>query len=134
MSLFQFRFTERAEFSSSLPTLPPPVDTIVADVRGKSGVLEEVRWSKHSSMGGYGTRLQVEIDALPAYVFDLAYGHESERNLGAVYQSGGAYRLPLGVGLRFQNRCSVTVSGRPIVPGNSGGGGVYNIFIGWRED
>lgn len=130
---FHHVFLEKAEFSSSLPNWEPPTITIVAKEHNMTGLLTDVRWTAHKSMGSFGTYISLTMDG-QTHVFPLAYGHETQRNVGAVYADSGVYRLPLGAGLRVRNSFEVRVYGIPFQHGLSGGGGVYNILIAWRQD
>jgi hypothetical protein len=132
--VFHMTFRESAEYSVSAPLYPPPVINIVASVDKTSGWLTDVRWTKHTSMGDFGTFIIVDIDG-KNHVFPLAYEHENKRNVGLVYNEGGHFSLPFGGGVRFNKSFEIRVYGLPIHPGQvAGGGGLYNIYVGYRTD
>jgi hypothetical protein len=130
----QMVFLEKAEYSVSAPLYDPPTTVIVASDTGKAGYVTDVRWTSHTSMGDFGTYISLTIDGL-AHAFPLTYGHQNQRDVGRVYGSGPIFRLPLGDGVRFNNSFTVKVYGLPLSPGQvAGGGGVYNIYVGYRTD
>jgi hypothetical protein len=127
-------FRETTESGSSLPEWQPPVTVIMAQETDASGLLTEVRWSSHQSLGDFGAFISLTIDGV-SQEFPLSYEHQNKRDVGRVYQDGGDFRLPLGDGVRFKRSFQVKFYGRPLSPGQvAGGANMKNAFIAWRLD
>ncbi|WP_162604760.1 hypothetical protein [Geomonas ferrireducens] len=102
----------------------------------KPGWITNIRWSKHKSMGGYYTNIILIVDGV-YHTYPLAAGHENKKDFGIIYTKDHFFELPLGEGVRYIDSFQVVVYGNALPPSNpdvTGGGGLENVFIGWRTD
>jgi hypothetical protein len=131
---YTHEFRETTESGSSLPEWQPPTTVIIASANDASGLLTEVRWFSHQSLGDFGAFISITIDGV-TQEFPLSYGHMNQRDVGKVYQDNGVFRLPLGDGIRFKRSFQVKFFGRPLSPGQvAGGANMKDAFVAWRLD